>query len=100
MRWRPLTWFLLSVLFFVGAGYFWHLGEKWRIAKERRAPGQATNHVAPPAPQAKPTAQNVERGSVERLSVTNQSAILAAAQSLEFTNHESRITNQFPYRLT
>ena len=23
MRWRPFTWFLLSVFFFVGAAFFW-----------------------------------------------------------------------------
>src|SRR5438067_1829883 len=44
MRWRPLTWLLLSMLFFVGAAFFWRLGEKWAAEAETRqkaAPPQA-----------------------------------------------------------
>jgi len=29
-RWRPLTWLLVSVACFLGAAYFWRLGEQWR----------------------------------------------------------------------
>src|SRR5260370_17363538 len=88
MRWRPLSWFLLSMLFFVGAGYFWNLGEKWRTAKQGRgASVGATNELTPPAPQRKPS---VERQSVERPNV----AVVSS--------HESRVTNHtaFAYRLT
>src|SRR5262245_59799433 len=38
MRWRPLTWWLLSAMFFVAAFYFWRLGDKW--AAERGAKGE------------------------------------------------------------
>ena len=52
MRWRPLTWFLLSAMFFIAALYFWRLGDKWAL--ERKAqPAQKTNRTAPvsaPAP--------------------------------------------------
>src|SRR5438552_1482643 len=98
MRWRPLTWFLLSLLFFVGAGFFWRLGEKWRTAKQGRAPSVATNQI-PLTPQPKPTAQNAERQSVERQSVERGNAAIASHES-RLTNHASVITNHFPYRLT
>src|SRR5437016_842819 len=96
MRWRPLTWFLLSVLFFVGAGYFWRLGEKWRTAKQGHAPSlSATNEVAPMAPQPKPEARSVERQSVQR-----QNVAVASTLESSVTNHASRLTNHFAYRLT
>src|SRR5712664_1595322 len=34
LRWRPLTWWLLSVMFFVAAFYFWRLGDEWAKKKE------------------------------------------------------------------
>jgi len=39
MRWRPLTWLLLSVMFFAAALYFWRLGDEWaaKKAKSRNA---------------------------------------------------------------
>src|SRR6266404_3153336 len=40
LRWRPLTWWLLSVMFFVAAFYFWRLGDEWAKKKESGARSQ------------------------------------------------------------
>src|SRR4051794_13335769 len=36
MRWRPLTWLLLSIMFFVAAVFFWRLGDQWAADKKAR----------------------------------------------------------------
>src|SRR5213593_4309210 len=56
MRWRPFTWLLLSVFFFVAAAYFWRLGDEWAAKKASPATSPSTNQpLAKPA--AKPTSQ-------------------------------------------
>src|SRR5882724_8172802 len=48
MRWRPFTWFLLSVFCFVAAAFFWRLGDEWAAKKAGSRPGsQATNESLP-----------------------------------------------------
>ncbi|MBI5388315.1 MAG: S8 family serine peptidase [Verrucomicrobia bacterium] len=47
MKSRPRFWAVLSVLLFLAAGYFWHLGNQ-RAARQR--PGPDTNAVPPPQP--------------------------------------------------
>src|SRR5262245_35740866 len=42
MPWRPRTWFLLSLLFFIAAAWFWYLGER------RANPGAAPATSDPP----------------------------------------------------
>src|SRR5437762_11006888 len=39
MPWRPRTWFLLSLMFFVAAGWFWRLGNE----RAARNPSPSTN---------------------------------------------------------
>ena len=56
MRWRPFTWLLLSVFFFVAAAYFWRLGDEWAAKKARPAGSAATNQPGA-KPLAKPAAQ-------------------------------------------
>src|SRR6266496_3203167 len=43
MRWRPFTWLLLSLMFFVAAFYFWRLGDQWAAKKATVTPTQSTN---------------------------------------------------------
>src|SRR5947208_1838505 len=38
MKFRPLTWLLLSVMFFVAALLFWRLGDKWEAERKVRSP--------------------------------------------------------------
>src|SRR5437764_15203912 len=56
MRWRPFTWLLLSLLFFVAAAFFWRLGDEWEAKKAAPASSQATNQSLPLKPAAKPSA--------------------------------------------
>ncbi len=56
MRWRPFTWLLLSVFFFVAAAYFWRLGDEWAAKKVRPAGLIATNQPAT-KPLTKPAKQ-------------------------------------------
>src|SRR5436190_2001383 len=49
MRWRPLTWLLLSLLFFVAAVYFWRLGDEWALKRKAAGTQSATNQPTPHA---------------------------------------------------
>src|SRR5882724_4334685 len=57
MRWRPLLWLCLSVLFFAAAAYFWHLGNEWEARKAKAsspngpATNSPTNHASAKAPK-------------------------------------------------
>src|SRR5438552_10474181 len=57
MRWRPFTWLLLSLLFFVAAAYFWRLGDEWEAKKAAPTSSQSTNQAEPLKPTTKPAAQ-------------------------------------------
>src|SRR5436309_3285708 len=58
MRWRPLTWLLLSVMFFVAAAFFWRLGDEWAAKKAQSKPVKpsSTNEVRPSTPAPRPSA--------------------------------------------
>jgi subtilisin-like proprotein convertase family protein len=54
--WRPLTWLLLSAACFLGAFYFWRLGDRQAAARRTTAPGapaSTTNRVTRPASAAR-----------------------------------------------
>src|SRR2546426_1069172 len=58
MRWRPFTWFLLSVFCFVAAAFFWRLGDEWAAKKAASRPSsQTTNESVPFKPATNPAAQ-------------------------------------------
>src|SRR5690349_2187567 len=49
MRWRPWLWLCLSLICFLGAVYFWRLGDQW--AQKKTVPSsQSTNQSKPPEP--------------------------------------------------
>src|SRR5262249_30349541 len=79
MRWRPFTWLLLSVFFFVAAAYFWRLGDEW-AAKKAQPPGPASTNQPNARPPAKPAAQLNAFPIASRLSNLN-SAIIGGAPS-------------------
>src|ERR1041385_2876841 len=57
MRWRPFTWLLLTVRFFVAAGFFWRLGDEWAARNAPPpAPSSVTNNPDAPKKLAKPSA--------------------------------------------
>jgi subtilisin-like proprotein convertase family protein len=60
MRWRSLVWLVVSVLCFIGAAYFWQLGEKWAgrgpgakptlPATQQHAEGSNPGPISTPSP--------------------------------------------------
>src|SRR5438445_4067333 len=90
MRWRPLTWLLLSVLFFAAALYFWRLGDEW-AAKKAAAPGALKPAVPPPA-----TASSTSRMPGLKLPPGAPGPLEASSAS---TQNSGSKTPQFPYRL-
>ena len=73
MRWRPLTWLLVSLMFFTASYYFWRLGDKW-AAKRQSAP---VNQTPQPSAPAAPT-KSVAAPPLTLLTTTNS---LARARS-------------------
>src|SRR4051794_3195103 len=51
MRRRSFTWFLLSVACFLGAFYFWRLGDEWQ-AQKAASKHSPTQTVQPPRIQS------------------------------------------------
>src|SRR4029077_6255210 len=56
MRWRPWMWLSLSMLCFVAAVYFWHLGNQWAAEKAAHPANSNTNQAQPAEPRTKPSA--------------------------------------------
>src|SRR5437870_8059078 len=52
MRFRPFTWLLLSVMFFVAAFFFWRLGDEWAAKRAKTPAGSTNGKQAAPAPSA------------------------------------------------
>src|ERR1051326_5244062 len=92
MRWRPLTWFLLSVFFFVAAVFFWRLGDEWAAKKASSSTGQATNQPLSPGAVAKPLAQTMP------IRLITQPGNLNALESAPSTN--SNRADRFAHRLS
>src|ERR1017187_8191244 len=90
MRWRPLTWLLLSVFCFAAAFYFWRMGDEWaaRRALHQHAAG-FTDHASRITSLALP---------IQLLS--QPGALNSAPPAASLTNHASRVTSQFANRLS
>src|SRR4051812_15712608 len=82
MHLKTRTWVLISVLCFILAGYFWHLGnERWRrdMRSHPESPGTATSNLAPhvsrPTPDSVPIKElgtaNFHHSSPPLLAPTN-----------------------------
>lgn len=46
MRRRPLFWLAVSVLCFIGAMYFWRLGNRWALEEKAAPPKNTTNRAS------------------------------------------------------
>ena len=96
MRWRPLTWLLLSVTLFAAALYFWRLGD--RRADKGNAEGTIQNAESDTPHSALRTPHSSSRSTpLPLLSQAGNLNSLPVAEAL--TNHASRITNHFALRL-
>jgi subtilisin-like proprotein convertase family protein len=93
MRWRPLTWLLLSVLCFAAAFCFWRLGDKWAARRTAPPPARhATRNTLPAAhaaPQAAPGQLSSQAGTLN-----------SPPAPPSDTQHATRNTNQFALRLS
>src|SRR5437588_9369368 len=96
MRWRPLTWLLLSMLFFVGAAFFWRLGEKWA------AEAEAQQHRKEAQPQTPAAHSGRHSNLTQPIQLLSSAATLnsvpkpATTTAVASTNAGGR----FPYRLS
>src|SRR5262249_24046768 len=70
MPWRPRTWFLLSLLFFLAAALFWHLGN------------ERAGRLTAPAPNNAPAKLSPTNGQAALLSV-QQAKVAAATPATE-----------------
>ena len=96
MKWRPLTWLLLSIACFIAAFYFWRLGDKWQAEKKTEVRGQ-TAEVREKGAATQP--QTRERSKVE--SVKSASTAPIVDLNPPATNAVTPPpTNRFPYRLS
>jgi len=93
MRWRPLTWLLLSVTLFAAAFYFWRLGDQ--SAAKGKAEGRRQN------------AESGVRHHASRIRPSSPSQLVSQGGNLNsppppdsLTNHASRITHHFSLRLS
>jgi subtilisin family serine protease/subtilisin-like proprotein convertase family protein len=96
MRWRPLFWLGLSVLFFVAAAYFWQLGDKWEARKAKAGPA-ATPQTTSPTNHA--AAGKAPKLTGQSPAATTQSASGAGVVSSLDTRHPTSNT-RFAYRLS
>src|SRR6185437_8308176 len=94
-RWRPIAWAAVSVACFIGAVYFWRLGDKWQAQKPVPVAPAASNA---PNPQINPTTQNLR---TEYKWVKHASTAPIAELNPAKTNSPVvKRTNGFPYRLS
>ncbi|HEV2393018.1 MAG TPA: hypothetical protein VG146_11725, partial [Verrucomicrobiae bacterium] len=62
MRWRPWIWLSISLLCFLGAAYFWRLGDEWAAQKKAASSLSQTNRPsADPKTAAPPSAMTNAR---------------------------------------
>src|SRR5213075_1786654 len=99
MRWRPWMWLSLSMLCFVAAVYFWHLGDEWAAKKAAEQNSRGTNQVHPAgdAPKPAPRAKAAPPPPLQLLSASGH------VNSPPVKNKETRSTNELSrtaYRLT
>jgi subtilisin-like proprotein convertase family protein len=94
MRWRPFTWLLLSVFFFVAAAFFWGLGEQWAAKKARPPSTQTTNQTQPGKPKSRPVAAAMPFQLLSQPGNLNTLSIAPA------TNTNPETINRFTHRLS
>src|SRR5436189_6390936 len=93
MRWRPFTWLLLSIFFFVAAAFFWRLGDQWAAKKSATPSSQATNQPQPGKPAAKPAVQSMPFHLLTQPGNLNAVSTQPAAQT-QPAQHPDRFANR------
>ncbi len=91
MRRRPLVWFVISIICFCGAVYFWRLGDRWAARKDQDAKKQAAQSVSSSHRSVKAT---------PLLSSTPQGSLNVPPAASGLTNHILQLTNRLALRLS
>jgi hypothetical protein len=95
-RWRPIAWAAVSIACFIGAVYFWRLGDKWQAQKQAAsavtAPSNASSTQATPALSTGPTQTSYTKSA----STAPVVDVNPPKTNAVFTKG----TNAFPYRLS
>jgi subtilisin-like proprotein convertase family protein len=94
MRWRPLFWLCLSVLFFAAAAYFWQLGDKWAAQKTKLVLPMEKREKAPDAEKG----TNAPKLTGQSPAATTQSASKAGV--LGASAQHPAPGSRFAYRLS
>src|SRR6185312_4682445 len=95
-RRRPIFWAIVSVACFIGAIYFWRLGDKWE-AQKPAAPAATTPSNAPGA-QANPAPKPVTYESTSTKSASTAPVVDVNPPATNAVTTKG--TNAFPYRLS
>src|SRR5437868_13123845 len=94
MRWRPFTWFLLSVFCFVAAAFFWRLGDEWAAKKAGSHPGsQATNESLPFKPATNHGAQAMPFHLLTKAGNLNSSPPASTTKATRADRFANRLSN-------
>src|ERR1044071_6222479 len=93
MRWRPFTWFLLSIFCFVAAAYFWRLGDQWAAKKASQPHVQPTNETLPFKPASKPAALATPFHLLTQAGNLNRSSAATATNSTSASRLANRLSN-------
>src|SRR6266853_5837912 len=94
MRWRPFTWFLLSVFCFVAAAFFWRLGDEWAAKKAASRPNsQATNESLPFKPATNPAALSMPFHLLTQAGNLNTSSTSPPTNSDRAARFANRLSN-------
>ncbi len=85
MRLRPLLWLLVSVACFLGAAYFWHLGNQWKANKAGANAAEKSPALAPQTPgkpvPSQTTVTHASTAPVQLFASTDTNAATSAVNS-------------------
>src|SRR5580765_7220636 len=92
MRRRPLFWLTISVLCFIGAMYFWRLGNRWALEEKTAPPRNTTNRAS----AAGVAAGRVAGGRTAPFHLLSEPGVLGSLPNLVSspTNLPSRFANR------
>lgn len=94
MRWRPLTWALLSAACLLGSYYFWNLGNELEARKKaaRQPAAQSTDTAANPGVRLE--------GEINAVTPASLAPVLPASASNKVTNAPAAANPRTKYRLS
>ena len=96
-RWSSLAWLFVSLACFIGAIYFWRLGDKWE-AQKKAAPAAGTAASNAPAAQTNAAAPHVQMKSTFTKFASTAPVVALKAPATNAV--VAKATNAFPYRLS